>query len=154
MLECQIVRLGTVLGILGGAAAGAGIAVLVSKKTSALGAGPLPDSMKNALATHVRQIRRYAFASAQDKSPIVGITHASYALILLETLEEIAGRDNLQRSGIDVVRLKTFITKLQDKHAEALKGKDVYLQQILAIERGEGLPDLPGHVVAGAPTGA
>lgn len=128
---------------------------LVARKTGALGAaGPLPDEVKNALATHVRQIRRYAFAAAQDKSPIVGLTHASYALILLETLEEIVGRDKLKSGSIDVVKLKTFITKLQDRHAEALQSRDPFLQQVLAVERGEGLPELPGHVLAAAPTGA
>lgn len=142
----------TALCVAGGAAAGAGIAYLVTKKTSVL--GQPPPIPKEAMATYIRQIRRYAFASSQDKSPIVGLTHASYALILLETAEEIVGRDAIRASGVDVTKLRQFIAKLQDMHAEALKKSDPHLQQVLAIERGEGLPELPGHVVAGAPTGA
>jgi hypothetical protein len=143
----------TALCVAGGAAAGAGIVYLVTRKTSIFGDVP-PPIPPAAIATYVRQIRRYAFASSQDKSPIVGLTHASYALILLETAEEIVGRDKVRASGVDVTKLRQFIAKLQDMHAEALKKCDTHLQQVLAIERGEGLPELPGHVVAGAPTGA
>ena len=39
-----------------------------------------------------KQIERYTFAAMQDQSPIVGLTHASYALILMDTLEEMIGR--------------------------------------------------------------
>jgi len=105
------------------------------------------------LATHARQIRRYAFASSQDLSPVVGITHASYALVLLDTLEELVGRDAIVKAGYDPTKLRKFITALQDKHAEALKSCDAHLQQILKIERAEGI-QTPGFVVAGAPRGA
>jgi len=142
----------TALCVTGGAVAGAGLVYLITRKTGTF--GDTPPIPPEAMATYVRQIRRYAFASSQDQSPIVGLTHASYALILLETAEEIVGRDKIRASGVDVTKLRQFIAKLQDKHAEALKKCDVHLQQVLAIERGEGLPELPGHVVAGAPTGA
>jgi hypothetical protein len=115
------------------------------------GALPIPAT---AIATHLRQIRRYGFASSQDKSPIVGLTHASYALVLLDTLEEIVGRDAAEKSGVNTRKLRTFITKLQDRHAEALSKCDAHLQAILQIERENGLPRLPGFVVAGAPLGA
>lgn len=146
----------------GGAAVGAGATLYFSRKIAKAacaarllgegeGALPIPAA---AIATHLRQIRRYAFASSQDRSPIVGLTHASYALVLLDTLEEIVGRDAAEKSGISARKLRAFITKLQDMHAERLQACDVHLQQVLRIERANGLAPLPGHVVAGAPLGA
>jgi len=145
------------LAFLGGVTLGVGGVLLYPKAKAAwkaqFGQAALPDTIKNAVGVHIRQIRRYAFASSQDLSPIVGITHASYALILLETLEEIIGREAIAKAGVNPASLREFITKLQDKHAEALKSCDSHLQQILQIERAEGM-QLPGFVVAGAPTGA
>lgn len=137
---------------IGGAALGAGTVYLITRTLSPrslLGAGGTGDP-----AVHLRQIRRYAFASAQDKSPIVGLTHASYALVLLDTLEEVIGRDAVAKSGVDPKKVRAFIVACQDRHAEALGACDPYLQQVLAIERDEG-GQLPGFVVAGAaPRGA
>lgn len=102
----------------------------------------------------IRQIRRYTFASMQDKSPIVGLTHASYALVLMDTVEEMVGREAIKAAGYDPAAVRLLITKLQDKHAEALQACDPYMRQVLANERGEGAA-LPGFVFAGgAPTGA
>lgn len=143
------------LWLVGGIGLGVGGVLLYQKVKSTglipgLGAGPDIGP----LATHARQIRRYAFASSQDMSPIVGITHASYALVLLDTLEELVGKDAILKAGYDPGKLRKFITALQDKHAENLKTCDAHLQQILAIERAEGGPQTPGFVVAGAPRGA
>jgi hypothetical protein len=138
-----------VLAVVAGAAAGAGIVggvVWFATRKGALGAVPIPAE---AVATHIRQIRRYGFAASQDKSPVVGLTHASYALVLLDTLEEIVGKDAVNRSGVDAGKIRKFITAQQDKHAEALKRCDPHLQQVLALERREG-KQLPGFVVAGA----
>lgn len=108
----------------------------------------LPEGADPAIA--IRQIRRYAFAAAQDQSPIVGLTHASYALVLLDTLEEMIGRDAARTlSGVDPARLRLFITQLQDAHAKKLQGCDPYMQQILALEQREGRA-IPGFVIAGA----
>jgi len=137
---------------IGGIAVGAaGLWVYSKAKQIIPGLGAGPDV--GPLATHARQIRRYAFASSQDLSPIVGITHASYSLVLLDTLEELVGRDAIVKAGYDPTKLRKFITTLQDKHAEALKSCDAHLQQILKIERAEGM-QTPGFVVAGAPRGA
>jgi hypothetical protein len=157
----------TALALLGGAAIGAGVTVwFVRKKLNpfagVFGAGeakrlPGEDSaVASAAAVHIRQIRRYAFAASQDRSPVVGLTHASYALILLDTLEEVAGRDAIARTGYDVKKIRAFITKLQDMHAEALQKCDPHLQAVLKVERGEKVQE-PGFVVAGwgpAPRGA
>src|SRR4051812_19875841 len=98
----------------------------------------------------LRQIRRYAFAASQDQSPIVGLTHASYALVLLDTTEEMIGRDKLRLlSGLDPAKVRAFITQQQDRHATALHGCDPYLTTMLAVERGEGAGRaLPGIVPA------
>jgi len=144
---------GTLL-VLGGAAIGAGATYLIAvrRKVALLGDAALP---RQAVATHLRQIRRYAFAASQDNSPVVGLTHASYALVLLDTLEEIVGKETAARSGVDTGKLRDFIAAQQDRHAEALERCDPHLQQVRAIERGEGA-NLPGFVVAGgaAPRGA
>jgi hypothetical protein len=145
------------LWFLGGVALGGGAAYLAMRKLGPL-LGQLPDGidLKNALGVHVRQIRRYAFASSQDRSPIVGLTHASYALVLLDTLEEIVGRDAIKRAGYDPAKLRKFITSQQDRHAKALEGRDPFLQQMLAVERAEA-PDIAPGIVAdawAAPRGA
>jgi hypothetical protein len=96
----------------------------------------------------LRQIRRYAFAASQDQSPIVGLTHASYALVLLDTTEEMIGRDKLRLlSGLDPSVVRAFITQQQDRHATALHACDPYLTAMLKVERGEGRA-LPGIVPA------
>jgi hypothetical protein len=145
------------LWFIGGAVLGAGGMYYAQKKLKPLfGAAALPDAIKSAAGVHVRQIRRYAFASSQDKSPIVGLTHASYALILLDTLEEIIGREAILKAGYDPTKLRAFITKNQDKHAAALQGKDSFLSEMLAVERAESPTIAPG-IVSGpwaAPRGA
>lgn len=109
-----------------------------------------------ALETCIRQIRRYAFAASQDQSPIVGLTHASYALISLDTLEEIAGRDAIQNlAGVDTVKVRAFIVAQQDRHAKVLEGCDPFLTAVLALERDGAIMKPKGLVFAGgAPTGA
>ncbi len=106
----------------------------------------------------VRQMKRYAFAASQDRSPIVGLTHASYALIALDIIEEAVGREAIRAKGYDPVQLRTFITGLQDMHAKALEACDPYLAATLALERGAGRLTQPSGVFAGieymAPTGA
>lgn len=105
-----------------------------------------------------RQMRRYAFAASQDKSPIVGITHASYAMIALDILEEAIGRDRLIAAGVNPMSMRKIITGLQDMHAKALEACDPYLSAVLRMERREPGGAVPGHVFAGseysAPTGA
>jgi hypothetical protein len=102
----------------------------------------------------IRQIRRYAFAASQDQSPVVGLTHASYALILLDTIEEMMGRDAVQKmAGVDPAKIRQFITLQQDRHAEQLQPCDRYLQVVLKMERESGKP---GFMLQGgaAPRGA
>jgi hypothetical protein len=103
----------------------------------------------------VRHIRRYTFAAMQDQSPIVGLTHASYALMGLDLLEETVGREGIQAlSGYDPTKVRSIITKLQDKHAEALRGADPYISEVLGLERREPA-QLPGFALMGpAPMGA
>ena len=147
---------------IGGGLLGAGVVYGVIRARRAglfsgfpFGAAASPPS-KDSAGVHIRQIRRYAFAASQDKSPVVGLTHASYALVLLDTLEEVVGRDAISKAGYDASKIRAFITALQDMHAENLKPCDSHLQNVLAIERGEG-GQIPGFVVAGwggAPRGA
>lgn len=132
-----------------GGALGAGIVYGVKRARSIGLFGQATISEKTPTAVAIRQIRRYAFAASQDKSPVVGLTHASYALMGLDLLEEVAGRDAIRAAGFDPTRVRQFITKLQDMHAERLQACDTYLQEVLKIERAEG-GQLPGFVVAGA----
>jgi hypothetical protein len=123
-----------------------------------LGAGEMTMPVSSDPAIAFRQMRRYAFAAAQDRSPIVGLTHASYALAALEILEEAVGREGLASAGCDSTKMRKLITGLQDTHAKRLEGCDSFLSSALAVERGEGGLDVPGHVFAdaeySAPTGA
>jgi hypothetical protein len=157
------------LWFLGGAAIGAGalfayqkLAPLLKLKFSGALSGSVPAmpaaDIPGLAGIAVRQLRRYAFAASQDKSPVVGITHASYALILLDTLEEAVGRETIAKMGYDPGKIRAFITKNQDRHAEALRKCDPYLLEVLAMERADPNGQLPGHVFAGdwgaAPRGA
>ena len=133
-----------------------GVFRLAGADAGALPGLPAKGTAAGAAAVHIRQIRRYAFAASQDQSPVVGITHASYALVLLDTLEELVGRDMIKKAGYDPEKIRKFITELQDAHAERLQSCDTHLQEVLAIERAETSPT-PGFVVAGwgaAPRGA
>lgn len=106
----------------------------------------------------VRQMKRYAFAASQDKSPIVGLTHASYALIALDIIEEAVGREAILAKGYDPTQLRTFIAGLQDMHAKNLEACDPYLASTLALEQSAGRTAQPSGMFAGvsytAPTGA
>jgi hypothetical protein len=113
--------------------------------TAALTAMGPPDAGPIA----IRQIRRYAFAASQDQSPVVGLTHASYALVLLDTVEEMLGREALKGvTGVDPTRMRTFITAQQDRHAKVLERCDPYLLSVLKMERDSG--KLPGFILQGA----
>jgi hypothetical protein len=153
-------RTGRVISAVGGGVLGAALVygVLRAKKAGLFSGAAAPT--KDAAGVHVRQIRRYAFAASQDTSPVVGLTHASYALILLDTLEEIVGKEAIKKAGYDPNQIRAFITGEQDRHAQALSGCDGHLQDMLAIERGEGHVE-PGIVsgsfwdaVSAAPRGA
>ena len=136
----------------GGAALGAGALYYLTRRRGCVLFGQaLPttaalDKIPGPVGVHVRQLRRYAFAASQDKSPIVGLTHASYALILLDTLEEIVGREAIQRLGYDPAAIRQFIAGTQDRHAAALEKCDGFMTNMLGVERGLG--------VAAAPRGA
>jgi hypothetical protein len=130
------------------------IASMVRRVAHPLSAARSGLSLDTAPANAIRHIRRYTFAAMQDKSPIVGLTHASYALMGLDLLEETVGREAIQSAGYDPSEVRAMITKLQDKHAEALRSADPYISEVLALERREGA-QLPGFVMAGpAPMGA
>jgi hypothetical protein len=150
-------RVKTFFAVLGGAAAGAGVTWLVmggwKKLATKLALGQALPSGGD-LAVHLRQIRRYAFAASQDQSPVVGLTHASYAAILLDTLEEIVGAEAIIASGFDVKKLRKFIVAQQDRHGEALQKCDPHLQKVLLIEKADGRKRTPGFIVAGAPIAA
>ncbi|MBV8722046.1 MAG: hypothetical protein JO277_07840 [Candidatus Eremiobacteraeota bacterium] len=95
------------------------------------GAGPAAAGAHEAALRHAR---RYAFAAAQDRSPVAGLTHASYALNSLDLIEEIAGTESIRAAGYDPVKVRKFISDLQDRHAEALRGADPYVTQVLALQ--------------------
>jgi len=108
-------------------------------------------------AVAVRQLKRYTFASMQDQSPIVGLTHASYAMAFMDFLEETVGREKIIAAGFDPIEVRRVITGLQDAHAEKLRACDPYLAKVLELERKQPGGQLPGFVFAdatGAPMGA
>lgn len=92
--------------------------------------GALDADMPSAL----RQLRRYTFASMQDQSPIVGLTHASYAMSLLDVLEALPG--GAAALSIDAGTTRRLIAALQDRHSAKLKNCDSYV----AAETVEVIP--------------
>jgi hypothetical protein len=86
-----------------------------------------------------RHAQRYAFASLQDRSPVAGLTHASYAMTGLDLLEEAAGTDGAKRIGIDIVAIRPLVAKLQDYHARALRECDPFLEAALRLTGGSGV---------------
>lgn len=86
-----------------------------------------------------RHAQRYAFASLQDKSPVAGLTHASYAMTGLDLLEEAAGTDGAKHIGIDIVAVRPLVAKLQDYHASRLRECDPYLAAALLFTGGSGV---------------
>lgn len=144
---------GLVLGLLRRLWHGGGLSGAIDAVKLAAATGIEMPSSDPAIA--FRQMRRYAFAAMQDKSPIVGLTHASYALIGLDILEEAVGRDKLAAVGVDAEKARVVITKLQDMHAKALEACDPYLTQALMVEHGDGMESSgPSFAGYGAPTGA
>ncbi len=100
-------------------------------------------------AIAARQLQRYAFASMQDQSPIVGLTHASYAMAFLDFLEESVGRDAIKAAGFDPTDVRKLVTGLQDGHAKKLRACDPYISKALELEWKQG-GQLPGFVFADA----
>lgn len=96
-------------------------------------------TMGGAAGRAVEHIRRYTFASMQDQSPIVGLTHASYALSGLDLLEETAGPEVMASSGFDPNKVRDLITKLQNTHALKLHHADPYITQVLGMQAGFAL---------------
>lgn len=137
--------------IVGGAIVGGGLVYLLAGPVKRKVSSIVLNAAKGSIAVQVRHLRRYAFASSQDISPVVGITHASYALNALDTLEEMIGQEGIRGAGYDPVKLRAFITGLQDQHAKKLQPCDAHLQQVLAIEKNDvAAAQTPGSVVAGA----
>jgi hypothetical protein len=97
---------------------------------------PTGNSYVDACARHAQ---RYAFASLQDRSPIAGLTHASYAMTGLDLLEEAVGTDGARRTGIDIVKVRPLVAKLQDYHARVLRSCDPYLDTALILTGGSGV---------------
>jgi hypothetical protein len=102
----------------------------------------------------VRQLKRYTFASMQDQSPIVGLTHASYAMAFMDFLEETVGRDNIRAASFDPAEVRRIIVGLQDSHAERLRACDPYIMKVLELEKQQNGRGFVFADAAGAPTGA
>ena len=113
---------------------------LVHKIPGMHGAGLGASGMQGAAETAVRHIQRYTFAAMQDQSPIVGLTHASYALNGLDMLEEIGGGAAVQAAGFNPRDVRALISKLQDQHAKRLHMADPYITQVLGLQAGFALP--------------
>lgn len=92
--------------------------------------------LAGAAGVAARHIQRYTFAAMQDQSPIVGLTHASYALNGLDMLEEAGGGAAIQMMGFSPSKARALISALQDKHAKALHAADPYITQVIGMREG------------------
>lgn len=108
---------------------------LVHRGTSMHGFGT-PVDLAGAAGVAVRHIQRYTFAAMQDQSPIVGLTHASYALNGLDMLEEAGGGDAIRLMGFSPTKARELISALQDRHAKALHAADPYITQVIGMREG------------------
>lgn len=95
-----------------------------------------PVDLAGAAGVAVRHIQRYTFAAMQDQSPIVGLTHASYALNGLDMLEEAGGGAAIQMMGFSPNKVRALISAIQDRHAKALHAADPYITQVLGMREG------------------
>ena len=92
--------------------------------------------LAGAAGVAVRHIQRYTFAAMQDQSPIVGLTHASYALNGLDMLEEAGGGEAVRMMGFSPSKVRALISAIQDRHAKALHAADPYITQVLGMREG------------------
>lgn len=85
------------------------------------------SNRKNMIQSLLRQTSRWAVASQQDKSPMVAVLHANYAVGFLGALETIATPSDLTRL-VDFDLFKNKILHIQD-HAvrKAVKACPQYL---------------------------
>ena len=70
----------------------------------------------------IRQASRWSVAAQQDKSPMISLLHANYAVGYLGALEDIASEREIERV-IGVGNLPTFrkkIIDIQDKSTKAV----------------------------------
>lgn len=93
-------------------------------------------SLAGAAGVAVRHIQRYTFAAMQDQSPIVGLTHASYALNGLDMLEEAGGGEAIRAMGFSPSKARELISSIQDRHARALHAADPYISQVIGMREG------------------
>src|SRR5262249_59333339 len=102
-----------------------------------------------------RQMKRYPAASMQDQSPIIGLTHASYAMAFMDFLEESVGREAIKTAGFDPLEIRRIITGLQDQHAERLRACDPFITKVLELEKSGGrVPRVLADGAAAGPAGA
>ena len=98
-------------------------------------------NIAGAAGVAVRHIQRYTFAAMQDQSPIVGLTHASYALNGLDMLEEAGGGEAVRMMGFSPTKVRELISTIQDRHAKALHAADPYITQVLGMREGYEFAD-------------
>jgi hypothetical protein len=73
------------------------------------------DEYKQSINILTRQCARWAIAATQDTSPMIKLLHANYAAGYLWAISDIASdKDFEDASGIDYLRFKTQIMKIQD----------------------------------------
>lgn len=94
--------------------------------------------------TIVRGCARWAAASLQDRSPIVGVLHANYAAGYLWALKDVFSDTEIKRaSGVDMIEFQKKITDVQDRATQILiKTCPKYVSDIdsyLGRIGGEGL---------------
>jgi hypothetical protein len=138
-----------IFGILGGVALGGGLVYVIVRRLygartaqaaslPALTAIPAPAlTGVDEIGIHWQRIQRYTFAASRDTSPTIGLTHASYALALLDTLNDVVGEEALVARGINYQRTRAQIAALQDKYAAQVSRNDPQLSRVLAAAQEE-----------------
>lgn len=72
-------------------------------------------SHDSTIATLYRQCARWAVASTQDRSEVIGLLHANYAAGYLWAIKDVATSDDFRRvTGEDMLEFEKKITRIQD----------------------------------------
>ncbi len=89
------------------------------------------------IKTLLRQSARWSTAASQDANHMIAILHANYGAGYLWALKDIATDNEIEKTGVDILKFRDEIVKVQDeatiKMANACKNfapKKTYLTEI------------------------
>ena len=93
-----------------------GLIIFMNYKKNTKQIGATNCDIENIINTLIRQCSRWAIAATQDKSPIIALLHANYAVGYLWALKDIATDIQIEKvTNINILDFVKKITDIQDK---------------------------------------